>query len=54
MSQRDRQRIQEALEYPEDSAGGLMNTDIISVRPKHNLEVVMRYLAGSTRVTKKY
>ncbi|SVB71968.1 uncharacterized protein METZ01_LOCUS224822, partial [marine metagenome] len=27
-----------------DSAGGLMNTDIISVRPKHNLEVVMRYL----------
>ena len=44
MSQTDRKRIQEALVYPEDSAGGLMNTDIISVRPKHNLEVVMRYL----------
>ena len=44
MSQRDRQRIKEVLEYPEDSAGGLMNTDIISVRPKHSLEVVMRYL----------
>jgi len=44
MSQRDSQRIKEALTYPEDSAGGLMNTDIISVRPKHSLEVVMRYL----------
>ena len=44
MSQTDRKRIQEALVNPEDSAGGLMNTDIISVRPKHNLEVVMRYL----------
>jgi len=44
MTNRDRQRIEEALTYPEDSAGGLMNTDIISVRPKHNLEVVMRYL----------
>jgi magnesium transporter len=44
MSNRDRQRIKEALTYPEDSAGGLMNTDVISVRPKHNLEVVMRYL----------
>ena len=44
MSKRDRQRITEALVYPEDSAGGLMNTDIISVRPEHSLEVVMRYL----------
>ena len=44
MSKRDRQRIKEVLVYPEDSAGGLMNKDIISVRPKHNLEVVMRYL----------
>ena len=44
MSKRDRQRIEEALIYPEDSAGGLMNTDIISIRPKHSLEVVIRYL----------
>mgnify|MGYP001375393584 CR=1 FL=1 len=44
MSHRDRKRIEDALEYPENSAGGLMNTDIISVRPNHNLEVVMRYL----------
>ena len=52
MSQRDRQRIQEALEYTEDSAGGLMNTDIISVRPKHNLEVVMRYLRAQRELPK--
>ena len=52
MSQRDRQRIQEALVYPEDSAGGLMNTDVISVRPKHNLEVVMRYLRAQRELPK--
>ncbi len=52
MSQRDRQRIKEVLEYPEDSAGGLMNTDIISVRPKHNLEVVMRYLRAQRELPK--
>ena len=52
MSLRDRQRIQEALEYSEDSAGGLMNTDIISVRPKHNLEVVMRYLRAQRKLPK--
>jgi magnesium transporter len=52
MSQRDRQRIQEALEYPEDSAAGLMNTDVISVRPQHNLEVVMRYLRAQRELPK--
>jgi magnesium transporter len=52
MSYRDRQRIQMALEYSEDSAGGLMNTDIISVRPKHNLEVVMRYLRAQRELPK--
>ena len=52
MSQRDRQRIEEVLEYPEDTAGGLMNTDIISVRPKHSLEVVMRYLRAQRELPK--
>ncbi len=40
----DREKIRTVMDYPEDSAGGLMNTDIISVRPRHSLEVVMRYL----------
>ena len=29
----DREKIRTVMDYPEDSAGGLMNTDIISVRP---------------------
>jgi len=52
MSERDSKRIKEALIYPEDSAGGLMNTDIISVRPKHSLEVVMRYLRAQKQLPK--
>ena len=41
---RDRARLESVLSYPEDSAGGLMNTDAISVRPRHALEIVLRYL----------
>jgi magnesium transporter len=41
---RDRARVESLLSYPEDSAGGLMNTDTISVRPRHALEIVLRYL----------
>lgn len=39
-----RRRLEAVLSYPEDSAGGLMNTDTITVRPEVTLEVVMRYL----------
>lgn len=44
LSQRDRERLSAVLSYPEDSAGGLMNPDAISVRPDVTLEVVIRYL----------
>jgi magnesium transporter len=44
LSQRDRERLSAVLSYPEDSAGGLMNPDTISVRPDVTLEVVIRYL----------
>jgi magnesium transporter len=44
MSVQNRMRIEEVLSYPEDSAGGLMNTDVIAVRKNHTLDVVMRYL----------
>lgn len=44
MDQQDRQRIEHVLSYPEDTAGGIMNTDAITVRPKTPLEVVLRYL----------
>lgn len=44
MDQRDRERLRNVLAWPEDSAGGLMNTDTVSVRPDVTLEVVLRYL----------
>lgn len=44
MRVQDRHRIEHALSYPEDSAGGLMNTDVVTVRPLVTIEVVMRYL----------
>ncbi|MEE4244937.1 MAG: magnesium transporter [Kangiellaceae bacterium] len=44
MSEQDRQRVKTALEYPEDSAGGLMNLDTVTVRPKITIDVVLRYL----------
>ena len=40
----DRQRLQSVLQYDEDSAGGLMNPDTITVRADVSLEVVLRYL----------
>lgn len=44
MQVQDRQRIEHALSYPEETAGGLMNTDVITVRPLVTIEVVLRYL----------
>jgi magnesium transporter len=44
LNQRDRERLEAVLSYPEDSAGGLMNPDTITVRPNVSLEVVLRYL----------
>ncbi|MEE2824009.1 MAG: magnesium transporter [Pseudomonadota bacterium] len=40
----DRARVEAVLSFPEDSAGGLMDTDSITVRPRHTLELVLRYL----------
>ncbi len=44
MDSQDRERIESILAYPEDSAGGLMNTDTITVRPDISLDVVFRFL----------
>ncbi|NOX49240.1 MAG: magnesium transporter [Gammaproteobacteria bacterium] len=41
---RDRARVEAVLSYDEDSAGGLMNTDTITIRPRHALDLVFRYL----------
>ena len=39
-----RERLNKALSYPENSAGGLMNTDFITVRPDVSIRAVIRYL----------
>jgi len=44
MDKQDRSRLESVLSYPEDSAGGLMNTDTITVRSDVTLDVVLRYL----------
>ena len=44
MSLRDRNRIELGLIYPDNTAGGLLNTDVISVRPSHTMDVVITYL----------
>ena len=44
MDQQDRDRLESVLGYAEDSAGGLMNTDTITIRPDITLDVVLRYL----------
>jgi magnesium transporter len=44
MDEQDRNRLETVLSYPEDTAGGLLNTDTITVRRSHTLDVVLRYL----------
>ncbi|MCW9012636.1 MAG: magnesium transporter [Gammaproteobacteria bacterium] len=39
-----RKHLESVLSFPEDSAGGLMNTDTITVRPEVTIDVVLRYL----------
>ncbi len=44
MDSQDRHRVEEVLSYPEDTAGGLMNTDTVTIRPDISIDVVLRYL----------
>src|SRR6478752_8145569 len=44
MDRENRERLEQALGYPEDSAGRLMNPDVITVRADVTLDVVLRYL----------
>ena len=44
MDVQDRERIEAVLSYPEDTAGGLMNIDTITVRPDVTLDVAFRFL----------
>ncbi len=44
MDHQDRERVEKILSYPEDTAGGLMNTDTITIRPDITIEAALRYL----------
>ena len=48
MDLQNRERLEAVLSYPADSAGGLMNTDTVTVRPDVSLDVVARYLRSRT------
>lgn len=44
MSEQNRARVEQALSYPDETAGSLMNTDTVTLRPDVNIDVVLRYL----------
>jgi len=44
MDQQNRERVEQVLSYPEDTAGGLMNTDTVTIRPDITVETVLRYI----------
>lgn len=44
LDQQDRERLSTVLSFPEDTAGSLMSTDAVSLRPDVTVEVVLRYL----------
>ncbi|MGM8931326.1 magnesium transporter [Salinicola halophyticus] len=50
MEAQERQRVEAVLSYPEDTAGGLMNPDAITIRPDITLDVVLRYLRRHERL----
>ena len=44
MDRENRERLEQVLSYPEDSAGRLLNPDVITVRADVTVDVVLRYL----------
>jgi magnesium transporter len=44
MDSQDRARAEQALSYEEDTAGAIMSTDTVTIRPDVSVDVVLRYL----------
>jgi len=44
MDRENRERLEQVLSYPEDSAGRLMNPDVVTVRADTTVDVVLRFL----------
>jgi len=50
LDRQNRQRLETVLAYPEDTAGGMMDTNVITARPNVSIEVVLRYLRSLQRL----
>jgi len=50
MDAQDRIRAEKALSYGEETAGFIMNTDTITLRPEVSIDVVLRYLRLKTEL----
>jgi magnesium transporter len=44
MDIQNRARVEQVLSYDEDTAGGLMNTDTVTIRPDITVETALRYI----------
>src|SRR3546814_5592886 len=44
MDRENRERLEQVLSYQEDTAGRLMNPDVVTVRADTTVDVVLRYL----------
>ncbi|QFI39753.1 magnesium transporter [Moritella marina ATCC 15381] len=44
MDTQDRHRLEAAMAYPEDTAGSIMDTDTITLRPDVTVDVILRYI----------
>ena len=53
LDSQERDRLESILAYPEDTAGGLMNLDVVTVRADVSLEVVQRYLRRRGEIPEK-
>ena len=47
LPEEDQEQLKSVLSYPEDSAGGIMDPDVVFVRTGITLDVVMRFLRRS-------
>jgi magnesium transporter len=50
LDHQEAERLHAVLSYDEESAGGLMNVDVITVRPDVTIEVVQRYLRAKGEI----
>ncbi|HSR62333.1 MAG TPA: magnesium transporter [Gammaproteobacteria bacterium] len=53
MDEQNRRQLTSVLSFPENSAGGLMNIDVISVRADVKLDVILRYLRRLGEIPEK-